>query len=122
MAVISPVKVKAPQATRDLGMAGVARRAAWLHGENAKSRVEKRDGAVRFYVRPFLPELEVTLPSFIPRPPSVPVEYRGPTARHVECRCSIITSTHYSLTLPPGTSLSLCPSSLELTEEEDRAS
>jgi len=36
MAVISPVE--APQATWDLGMAGVARRAAWLPGENAKSR------------------------------------------------------------------------------------
>ena len=84
---------------------------------------EKRDGEVRFYVRPFLPELEVTLPSFISRPPSsVSVECRGPTARHVECRCSITTSTHYSLTLPPGTSLSLCPRSLELTEEEGRAS
>ena len=43
MAVISPVKV--PQATWDVGMAGVARRAAWLPGENAKS---KCDGAVRF--------------------------------------------------------------------------
>ena len=37
--------------------------------------VEKRDGEVRFYVRPSLPELEVTLPSFISRPSSFPVEY-----------------------------------------------
>ena len=73
-------------------------------------------------MRPSLPELEVTLPSFISRPSSFPVEYRGPTARHGECRCSITTSTRYRLTLSPGISLSLCPRSLALTEEEDRAS
>ena len=65
---------------------------------------EKRDGEVRFFVRPCLPELgmERSRP-FILRPPSLfPVEYRGPIARHIESRYSIATTTRHSLTLPPG--------------------
>ena len=37
---------------------------------------EKRDGKVRFSVRPCLPELELSALSFILRPSSVPLEYR----------------------------------------------
>ena len=41
---------------------------------------EKRDGQVRFSVRPCLPELGMGLPSFHSRPPSLFVEYPGPNA------------------------------------------
>ena len=41
---------------------------------------EKRDGEVRFSVRPCLPELGMGLPSFHSRPPSLFVEYPGPNA------------------------------------------
>ena len=83
---------------------------------------EKRDGEVRFSVRPCLPELELSALSFILHPPSVPLEYRGMIARHIESRYFITTTTRHSLTLPPGTSRSLCPRSLEPAEDKDRAS
>ena len=83
---------------------------------------EKRDSEVRFSVRPCLPELELSALSFILRPSSVPLEYRGMNARHIESRYFIATTTRHSLTLPPGTSRSLCPRSLEPAEDKDRAS
>ena len=83
---------------------------------------EKRDGEVRFSVRPCLPELELSALSFILHPPSVPLEYRGMIARHIESRYFIATTTRHSLTLPPGTSRSLCPRSLELPKNQGRAS
>ena len=54
MAVISPVE--APQATWDLGVAGG--RSARRLASRRERKAEKRDGAVRFYVHPSLPELE----------------------------------------------------------------
>jgi hypothetical protein len=83
---------------------------------------EQRDGQVRFSVRPCLPELELSALSFILHPLSVPLEYRGMIARHIESRYFIATTTRHSLTLPPGTSRSLCPRSLEPAEDKDRAS
>ena len=83
---------------------------------------EKRDGEVRFSVRPCLPELELSALSFILHPPSVPLEYRGMIARHIESRYFIATTTRHSLTLPPGTSRSSCPRSLKPAEDKDRAS
>ena len=83
---------------------------------------EKRGNEVRFSVRPCLLELELSTLSFILPPSSVPFQYRVMIARHVESRCSIPTITRHSLTLPPGTSLSLCSRLLELTEDKDRAS
>ena len=118
MAVNSPVK--APQATCDLGVARVDRRAAWLRGEHAEARTTTAR-SVSLRAPPFASWKWPSLPS-ISCPPSLSLEYPGPNARYVESGCFIITSTHHSLTLPPGTSLSLCPRSLELTEEEDRAS
>ena len=116
MAVISPVE--APQATWDLGMAGVARRAAWLPGENAKPR-SATARSVSMCTPPFRSWSDPPFLSF-PRPPSVPVEYRGPNAWHVESRCSIATTTRYSLTLQPENQRSFCPRSLELTEDSIR--
>ena len=115
MAVISPVE--APQATWDLGMAGVARRAAWLPGENAKSR-SATARSVSMCTPPFRSWSDPPFLSF-PRPPSVPVEYRGPNAWHVESRCSIATTTRHSLTLQPENQRSFCPRSLELTEDKN---
>ena len=46
----------------------------------------------------------------------------GMIARHIESRYFIATTTRHSLTLPPGTSRSLCPRSLEPAEDTDRAS
>ena len=53
---------------------------------------------------------------------SVPLEYRGLNARHIESRYFIATTTGHTLTLPPGTSRSLCPKSLEPAEDKDHAS
>ena len=80
---------------------------------------EKRDGEVRFSVRPCLPELELSPLSFILHPPSVPLEYRGMIARHIESRYFTTTTTRHSLTLPPGTSRSFCLRSLELPKNQD---
>ena len=83
---------------------------------------EKRNGEVRFSVHPCLPEFELSALSFILRPSSVPLEYRGLNARHIESRYFIATTTGHTLTLPPGTSRSLCPKSLEPAEDKDHAS
>ena len=91
---------------------GVGRFERGLVSRRARE-AEKRDGEVRFSVRPCLPELELSALSFILHPPSVPLEYRGMIARHIESRYFIATTTRHSLTLPPGTSRSLCPRSLE---------
>ena len=64
MAVISPVG----GAAGHLGSRGGGGRSARRLASRREREVEKRDGAVRFYVRPFLPELEVVLPSFISCP------------------------------------------------------
>ena len=118
MAVISPVE--APQATWDLGMAGVARRAAWLPGENAKPR-SATARSVSMCTPPFRSWSDPPFLSF-PRPPSVPVEYRGPNAEHPDSRFSIATTTRHSLTLPTGNPRSFYPRSLELPKNQGRAS
>ena len=115
MAVISPVK--APQAIWDLGMAGVARRVAWLPGENAKSR-SATARSVSMCTPPFRSWSDPPFPSF-PRPPSVPVEYRGPNVEHPDSRFSIATTTRHSLTLPTGNPRSFYPRSLELPKNQD---
>ena len=115
MAVISPVE--APQATWDLGMAGVARRAAWLPGENAKPR-SATARSVSMCTPPFRSWSDPPFLSF-PRPPSVPVEYRGPNAWHVKFRYSIATTTRHILSLQPENQRSFCPRSLELTEDKN---
>ena len=114
-AVISPLK--APQATRDLGMVRVDRSAVWLPGEHAKSR-----SATARSVSTCTPRFRSwSDPPFLsfPRPASVPVEYRGPNAWHVEFRCSIATTTRHILTLQPENQRSFCPRSLELTEDKN---
>ena len=103
-------------------MAGVARRAAWLPGENAKSRsamarsVSMCAPHFRSWKWPSLP--------FISRPSSFSIKYRGPNARHVESRCSIATTTsttRHILTLQPENQRSFCRRSLELTEDKNNA-
>ena len=113
------VRWSARRALRSRG--GVGRFERGLVSRRARE-AEKRDGEVRFSVRPCLPELELSALSFILHPPSVPLEYRGMIARHIESRYFIATTTRHSLTLPPGTSRSLCPRSLEPAEDKDRAS
>ena len=62
-------------------------------------RGENHGGEVRFPARPSLRELEVALPSSIPRSPSLSLEYRGTNARYVKSRYFIITVTHHIVTL-----------------------
>ena len=113
------VRWSARRALRSRG--GVGRFERGLVSRRARE-AEKRDGEVRFSVRPCLPELELSALSFILHPPSVPLEYRGMIARHIESRYFIATTTRHSLTLPPGTSRSLCPRSLKPAEDKNRAS
>ena len=118
MAVISPVK--APQATRDLGMARADRSAAWLPREHAEAR-SMTPRSVSARVPPF-PSWKWPSPPFRSRPPSVPLEYRGSNARYDQSQCFIITTTRHSLTLPTGNPRSFYPRSLELTKNKSRAS
>ena len=70
---------------------------------------EKRDGKVRFPVRPSLRELELALPSLRFAPGVFLVESTEPHAVRPAPRYFIATTTRHVLTLPPGTSRSLCP-------------
>ena len=83
---------------------------------------EKRDGEVRFPVRPSLRELELALPFLRFTSGVFLVESTDPNAVRPAPRYFIITTTCHSSTLPPGTSRSLCPRSLEPAEDKDRAS
>ena len=47
----------------DLGVTRAVLSAAWFPGDRRARKAEKRDGEVLFPARPFLPELEVALPS-----------------------------------------------------------
>ncbi len=71
------VRWSARRALRSRG--GVGRFERGLVSRRARE-AEKRDGEVRFSVRPCLPELGLGLPSFHSRPPSLFVEYPGPNA------------------------------------------
>ena len=71
------VRWSARRALRSRGDAGRFERG--LVSRRARE-AEKRDGEVRFSVRPCLPELGMGLPSFHSRPPSLFVEYPGPNA------------------------------------------
>ena len=82
---------------------------------------EKRDGEVRFPVRPSLSELELALPFLRFTSGVFLVESTEPDAVRSAPRYFITTTTRHSLTLPPGTSRSLCPRSLEPAEDKDRA-
>ena len=83
---------------------------------------EKRDGEVRFPVRPFLRELELALPSLRFTSGVFLVESTEPNAVRPAPRYFITTTTCHSSTLPPGTSRSLCLRSLKPAEDKDRAS
>ena len=63
----------------DLGVRDTGRLERRLVSRRARE-AEKRDGEVRFSVRPCLPELGMGLPSFHSRPPSLFVEYPGRNA------------------------------------------
>ena len=89
--------LKAPQATRDLGMARADRSAGWLRGEHAEARTTTAR-SVSLRAPPFASKKWPSLPS-ISRPPSLSLEYPGPNARYVQSRCFIITGTHHSLAL-----------------------
>ena len=89
--------LKAPQATRDLGMARADRSAAWLPREHAEAR-SMTPRSVSARVPPF-PSWKWPSPPFRSRPPSVPLEYRGSNARYDQSQCFIITTTRHSLTL-----------------------
>ena len=89
--------LKAPQATRDLGMARVDRRAAWLRGEHAEARTTTAR-SVSLRAPPFASLKWPSLPS-ISRPPSLSLEYPGSNARYVKSRYFIITVTHHIATL-----------------------
>ena len=69
------------------------------------------DGEVRFPVRPSLRELELALPSLRFTSGVFLVESTEPNAVRPAPRYFIATTTRHSLTLPPGTSRSLCPRS-----------
>ena len=83
---------------------------------------EKRDGEVRFPVRPSLRELELALSSLRFTSGVFLVESTEPNAVRPAPGYFIATTTRHGLTLPPGTSQSLCPRSLEPAEDKDRAS
>ena len=110
--------LKAPQATRDLGMARADRSAAWLPREHAEAR-SMTPRSVSARVPPF-PSWKWPSPPFRSRPPSVPLEYRGSNARYDQSQCFIITTTRHSLTLPTGNPRSFYPRSLELTLYKSR--
>ena len=91
--------LKAPQATRDLGMARADRSAAWRARQHAKSR-RATARSVSLRAPPFPSWKWPSLP-VIPRTSSLPVEYRGPNAEHPDSRLSIATTTRHSLSIAP---------------------
>ena len=109
----------APAALRSRG--GVGRFERGLVSRRARE-AEKRDGEVRFPVRPSLRELELALPSLRFTSGVFLVESTDPNAVRPAPRYFIITTTCHSSTLPPGTSRSLCLRSLKPAEDKDRAS
>ena len=113
------VRWSARRALRSRG--GVGRFERGLVSRRARE-AEKRDGEVRFPVRPSLRELELALPSLRFTSGVFLVESTDPNAVRPAPRYFIITTTCHSSTLPPGTSRSLCLRSLKPAEDTDRAS
>ena len=113
------VRWSARRALRSRG--GVGRFERGLVSRRARE-AEKRDGEVRFPVRPSLRELELALPSLRFTSGVFLVESTDPNAVRPAPRYFIITTTCHSSTLPPGTSRSLCLRSLKPAEDKDRAS